>query len=1160
LRKYFLILLILLPASLLNAQDLSNSRQKILVLSNDTIYLDTLSLIPGSVSISNEDKKIIPDSLYSIDYALARIFFFQKSKNIKSLMEGNKIIINYKVLPYSLGRKYFNRDISILTPEIFDARKVYQSGFRTQRENDFFSDNALNKRGSISRGISMGNNSDMSVSSNLNIQLSGKLNNNFEILAAISDNNIPIQPEGNSQNIREFDKVYINLFNDKTSITAGDFELEKPTGYFLNMYKKVQGAKNFSIINFGEKQKITLRTTSSAAVSKGKYQQMKIAGQEGNQGPYKLLGLNNERYIIIIAGTEKVYIDGVLMKRGQDQDYIIDYNSSEISFTPKQIITKNKRITIEFEYSDKNYARFLLFNSSEFESKKSKLYFNLFSESDAKNQSVSQNLNDDQRRILSQAGDNIESAVFKNIDSLGFSNDYVLYKMIDSTHNNNIYDSIFVYSFNPDSAFYRLSFSIVGQGKGNYVLDKNAANGSVYKWIAPINGSPSGNYEPVVRLISPVKTQMLVAGAESQFGKNSKAGFELAFTNHDLNTFSEFDDHDNTGYAGKLFLENSSTFNNLNKLKFFGLINYRFINSNFNPVERIRDVEFERDWNLESRETFNNEHLVNLQLRLSDNKQRFINYKIDYLNRANLYNGIKNNISASYNTLGFDIIVDGSLMDSQDKLNSTLFKRYKTELSKKISSIKVGIKNEGEGNNWKNLITDSLLDNSFAYNQWEVFFMNSDSSKNKYQAYFRQRADHLPFENNLSIASIGKDFNLSASLNKNPGHSLKTSFNYRNLEIKKDLSDNLQDENTVAARIEYFFRLFKGSISSSTFFETGSGLNYKKEFSYLEVNPGQGIYTWKDYNNNNIKELNEFETAEFRDQASYIRIYKPGQETVRVFNNQFNQLLNIRPAVIWRKKDGLKKFLSKFSNSFAYKIDRNTTRNNYLGSLNIFEQSLTDSSLISLNSSLRNTFSFNRTNTRFGIDLLIQESQQRNMLVNGFDTRSNTLKGSRIRWRIGQNLRINNNTDTGSKYYNSEFFSSKNYNIEYIKNELLINYQAGLDLQFGLSYQYNNKTNTQNFENSNEHKIGSEIIFSKSRKSNISARMHYIRINYQGEINTSVSYTMLEGLLPGNNATWEILFQKSISETLVLNINYFGRFSQGTKAIHTGNISLRANF
>ena len=89
----------------------------------------------------------------------------------------------------------------------------------------------------------------------------------------------------------------------------------------MNYYKKLQGA-TFSRdwkVNGGrvlKTQNSKLKTKFSMAAARGKFARNTLAAQEGNQGPYRLEGAEGERFIIILSGTEKVFVDGALMARG----------------------------------------------------------------------------------------------------------------------------------------------------------------------------------------------------------------------------------------------------------------------------------------------------------------------------------------------------------------------------------------------------------------------------------------------------------------------------------------------------------------------------------------------------------------------------------------------------------------------------------------------------------------------------------------------------------------------------------------------------------------------------------------------------------------------------------------------------------------------------
>ncbi len=87
----------------------------------------------------------------------------------------------------------------------------------------------------------------------------------------------------------------------------------------------------------------------------------------------------------------------------------------------------------------------------------------------------------------------------------------------------------------------------------------------------------------------------------------------------------------------------------------------------------------------------------------------------------------------------------------------------------------------------------------------------------------------------------------------------------------------------------YNDRYWDQLVQVNTAYETTSGTIAQQEFTYLEVDPGQGVYTWNDYNGNGIQELQEFEVAPFPDKATFVRVFLPNQVFVRTHQNKFSQ-------------------------------------------------------------------------------------------------------------------------------------------------------------------------------------------------------------------------------------------------------------------------------
>ena len=208
--------------------DFSNIRVK-KIPTSDSIKIDSLSIIPGSLQIKNLDTLF-----YKIDNFKGQLNF--KNSPVDS------VTITYKVFPINFSSSVQNRfpgDSTSRKRKLL-TRNPYNYNSNEITRNDLFGESSLKKGGSISRGVNIGNNRDLSLNSNLNLQLSGTFQG-VEILAAVTDNNIPIQPQGNTQTLQEFDKVFVQFSKNGHKFIAGDFQTVQNEDQFLKFNKKAQG-------------------------------------------------------------------------------------------------------------------------------------------------------------------------------------------------------------------------------------------------------------------------------------------------------------------------------------------------------------------------------------------------------------------------------------------------------------------------------------------------------------------------------------------------------------------------------------------------------------------------------------------------------------------------------------------------------------------------------------------------------------------------------------------------------------------------------------------------------------------------------------------------------------------------------------------------------
>lgn len=1121
------------------AQEINGNYRKLKTTTSTNIQLDTVPINNTYFKLTDKEGNPINKANYTIDFATAKLTLTDSLTQ-----QLDSVYISFLRYPDFLTKSYSAIDPAVIVNNTNGLQKLYALQEPVKKEIQLF--DGLQTSGSISRGVTIGNNQSAVLNSQLDLQISGKLANDIVLRASIKDDNIPIQENGYSQRAQEFDQIYIEVESSTWGIRAGDVHLQNAETYFMNFNKKIQGIA----INANLTPNKDSRTEAfiSGGIVRGRYTNTNFNGEEGNQGPYKLTGSNGELYVLIVSGSERVYVNGILLERGENNDYVIDYGAGEVLFTSKYPITSDTRIKIEYQYTDYNYSRYVVYGGAKHQSEKLSLNTYIYTESDAKNRPVQQNLSEDQVNVLQNAGDDTSLMNASSAIAAAYDENRIQYTqtMINGT-------PVFVYSNVESDELYNVTFTSVGSNQGNYVLAETLANGNIYSYVMPVNGIPQGNYEPVVTLTPPTQTQIAVVNGSYTPTEKTTVNFEGAISNNDNNLYSTIDDGNNKGLAAKLGIK-QQLLNTNSKVTVFA--NYDFIHENFKSIERVYNIEFNRDWNLETT-PIATQQLLSSGISFNNNKKGNATYQFEYLDFKDYQHASRHSVSANLTFGKLRYTTHSNFLTGKGVINTSTFARSYNTATYGFTNYWLGTRINYEFNKQREIATQQLTNLSQSYREATAFTGVGDSTNLFAEVGYKYRINDSIKANQLTKYNTSHTYYLNSQLIKNNNTQLSAYVNYRKFTYE---DADLEDENSLNSRIVYYQKLWKGLVQLNTTYENNSGTIAQQEFGYVEVDAGQGSYTWNDYNNNGIQELDEFEIAQFQDEATFVRVLLPNRIYLKTHQNKFSQNITLNPG-LWSNSDGgFKKIISHFYNQFSYATDRKVERNNKNFNLNPFG-GINDESLLGLNETYSNTLIYNRGKQHYTTAYTYLSTKVKTLLAIGSLSNHITSHQLQFNHQLNELWLFNlgsNSTQTKSE---SENYESRNYTLTAFEITPKLSYFFSNSSKVDVYYSYTDKSNKiGNQETLEQHQFGLNFNYAYQQKIALTGEINYYKNTFEGNTNSAVGYQMLEGLKNGNNFTWSLLAQKQLTKFLDLNINYFGRQGENSKTIHTGTIQLKAYF
>ncbi len=1136
-------------------------------------------VLPRTEKIYLDDTRL-DTTRYRIDYRFGRLW-------IDGLVPDPRrsLVAVYRTWGFTFKDGYRRRSLS-RAPENVDstgAVVAVEEAARQREDVDPGQGVQLQRSGSITRGILVGNNRDATVESGLRMQVSGEVAEGVRVQAVLTDENTPILPEGTTQRLSEFDRVFIEIQAQQGTAQLGDFDLRFAGSEFARFSRKLQGITVFSDLPDPSTRAVAAGNVAVAgATTRGIFQTQDLPVLDGVQGPYRLEGKNGEQFIIVIPGSEEVYLDGRLLTRGESNDYVIDYATGELTFTANRIIQQDDRVTVEFQYTTTQFTRTLVGAQADVGlwqrqdgAARARFGLTFLREADGRQFNEEFGLTSEDEARLRAAGDSTATQSGATLVDFDPEAPFVQYSRRDTTLAGGLVDTFFVAlsrAPGPGEPVFRVRFTRVGPGRGRYAREGRTVNGILYVYRGP----GGGEYEPIRLLPKPKQQHLLDLRGGFEPVRGLEIFGEWGHSLNDENRLSGLDAADDVGdaYLGGFRLKPLAlTVGETALGEVSAEVRRRFTGDHFATFDRTRPVEFARRWNLDARTVgrgggtvqAGDETIDEALAQWAVTPRSSLRAEVGRLRLAGTFEGTRRALfvqaaEAQWPRLSYQVedirsddavrLEDGAWLRQMGRLEQPLWQgrltpRFELEQERRRQRVRGA---------------DSLAAPSFAYLAlrpglaWRTERLTLGGS-------VERRTDDLWLDGALREA--GSTWTLESAFAFRPGPVVNTegSVGYRVRRFTQAFVERgQQGRRSVVLRWNGRVQPFERMVNLNWFYEALTERTPVLQEIYVRTGPELGEYVWEDANGDGIIQIDEFIPERTQDEGAYVRTFIPSDSLRSIISVQARWSLHLEPARAWRRADARwKRLLSGVSTRTTVQVQEKSTEPK-LARIYLLNQRYFRDAAHTLRGLLRfgQDVSLFRDASRYGLDLSYNLIRSLNALAAGQETRFVNLWRAEGTFRPSARWGLRLSTSLEDNRTDSEAFASRRYAIRGATLEPEASFTPAPSLQLAAGLAFARKKDAGADRRATVWRVPLTARFNLARRFSLTGRLEAARVTLDGDAVGLANFELTDGRGAGTSYLWNLSGWYQLSRLLRATFSYNGRAPADAPVLHTVRVQLSA--